>query len=82
MSTPTNSILAKPAALAPAQQSDLLKAIARHCECQHDLDGALERVCPSHRALVEDPRWAFRLVFIRSLRVQLTVEERIGSEWA
>jgi hypothetical protein len=54
-----------------SERDELLRALARNCECAHDPSGAVTVSCPGHRSLMDSQSYVDHLEFARTLRDQL-----------
>ena len=54
---------------------ELVTAIANNCSCEFGFMGARLSTCPPHRMLTEDQRALNGLLFARSMRARLQMEE-------
>jgi hypothetical protein len=59
----------------PHDTSDLTRAVARHCACEHGPMGVRVTTCSPHRMLSHDKRAVNGLLFMRSLADRLRQEE-------
>ena len=59
----------------PHDTSDLTRAVARHCACEHGPMGVRVTTCSPHRMLSHDKRAVNGLLFMRSLADLLRQEE-------
>lgn len=64
------------------EQSALLEAFERNCDCTYAENGARSTCCAPHRALVEEQRFLDGLLFERWRAGQMLVEEHSnGRPW-
>jgi hypothetical protein len=59
----------------PHDTSDLTRAVARHCACEHGPMGVRVTTCSPHRMLSHDKRAVNGLLFMRRLADRLRQEE-------
>jgi hypothetical protein len=57
------------------ESRELIDVISRNCSCLYDPAGARTATCAPHRALIDDQHWLDALLFERSIKTQLTIEE-------